>query len=446
MARLGGIAEALHDARRGFWHLRHEGPEGLRRFRERERSNIERSATLAEICETVASPRHRRGDIGPLRERVAGRYLRRAGLIVFTTPESESRTAQEAREIGALLGMDDALLERYRLRPDGDVMGPRGLLEPGELALVLKSCEAAVLSPDIPFAAELAECGTAVLTASTIPKDGRAGLERLGYIQRIEHIRRARAASGKPEASVSAVVATNRPAQLSHVLAVLGSQIRQPEEILVGTHGFEASEAVRALAHELGLDVAWIAMESEMTVGGIFASLISRAQGDWIAKMDDDDFYGREYIADALWTGERTGAALVGKNAAYAYLEQQDETVVRFAGRELIETYHVLGPTLFTPREVALEVGYPDLARSDDTRYVRAVGEAGGKIVASARFGFAYMRHGGPHVWAEGDALRQSARLVHAGMPDARELPFAAAGIDTPAVSAEPEETRKEAK
>ena len=422
MARLGSMRESMHDARRAFWHLRHEGPDGLRRFRARERSNIERSATLCEILASCPAT-SLRAEIGPLRERAGGRYLRRSGLAVFATPNSRASAEQEARELARALGIEGEPVDVYAVARDGSLRGAQGPMSDAERALVLKSCEAAVLAPDVWLANELAASGTPVVDAATLPEEGRAGLERLGYLQRV------RTFAGAARASVSAVVATNRPAQLEHVLSCLAGQIRRPEEILVGTHGFTAEADARVRAAELGLDVQWVPMDPAMTVGGVFAALIARARGDWIAKMDDDDFYGAEYIADALWTGERAGAALVGKNAAYTYLEAEDRTVLRFAGRELIETYHVLGPTLFTPRAVALELGYPDLARSDDTTYVQAVGKAGGRIVASARFGFAYMRHSGAHVWSDAQGIGASALPVHPGLPDWRELPFGAPGI-----------------
>lgn len=412
------IRESLDESRRAFWHLRHEGFAGVKRFRERERSNVEHTATLDELLSSLPTSAIK-AEVGPLRERVGGCFLARSGLGVFAEKSSQSTIVRQARAIADQLGMRDAPLDVYVVEDDGRITGDRGVLTPSILALTLKGYEGVVLGSETILRAALAECGTPILSTQQPLPNGRDSLERLGYIQRVK------SCVSNVQGSVSAVVATNRPAQLEHVITILASQTRIPDEILIGTHGFSASESTRTFGSSAGLDIRWIEMDADMRVGGIFCNLISESSGEWIAKMDDDDLYGCEYIADALWMAERTGADLVGKNANYVYFSERDETVLRFPGRELIETYLVAGPTLFTRRETALEIGYPDLARSDDTEYVRAVQAGGGRIVASSRFGFAYMRHGGSHVWAESsNEIVEKAIPVHGGLPGTIELPF----------------------
>lgn len=418
MVTNSGLSQSFRDTRRALWHLRHEGFMGLKLFREREQSNISRTVTLTELFKFLPVS-SRKAEIGPLRARVGGRFLSRNGLGVFTGKSSQSTTVRQARAIADHLGMSDAPLDVYIVGDDGRITGDKGVLTPSILALTLKGYEGVVLSPGTTLSTALAECGTPALSTQQSLPSGRDDLERLGYMQRVE------SCVSDTQGSVSAVVATNRPAQLEHVITILASQTRIPDEILIGTHGFSAPESARAFGHSVGLGIRWIEMDADMRVGGIFRNLISQASGEWIAKMDDDDLYGCEYIADALWMAERTGADLVGKNANYVYFSERDETVLRFPGRELMETYLVAGPTLFTRRETALEVGYPDLARSDDTEYVRGLQAGGGRIVASSRFGFAYMRHSGSHVWEESsNEIAEKAILVHAGFPEVTELPF----------------------
>lgn len=49
-------------------------------------------------------------------------------------------------------------------------------------------------------------------------------------------------------------------------------------------------------------------------MGECFNNAVNIANGDYIAKMDDDDYYGEYYILDAINAFKYSGADIIGKN------------------------------------------------------------------------------------------------------------------------------------
>ena len=412
------------DVRRALWHLRRGGLKGLQHFLQNEQSNVDRRITLDKInlFRGKAADNH-----SPLTPRVRGAYLQRRGLAVFLPDTQHVPSIQSVltKIPSAVTSTLDITV--YRVSAGGQLFLEGRPIPEASHTFVFHGHHAAIVEgeqPSLTHALTLAS--TPVISEPFTTGSDIIELSRAGYQQRIRtHVLNHRGGS------ISAVIATNRPTQLEHVVRTLASQILRPDEVIIGTHGFEASPDVKSHALELGLTPRWIEMDAEMNVGGIFGALISAASGTWIAKMDDDDFYGEEYLADSLWIAESTNADLAGKNASFAYLGSSKQTVLRFPGRELIETHLVAGPTLFIRRDTAIEMGYPDLPRSDDTRFVAKIKDRGGRIVAGSRFGFVYSRGAQSHVWSEADKeILERSRFMHEGMPDMRELPFGAVRIE----------------
>jgi spore maturation protein CgeB len=213
-------------------------------------------------------------------------------------------------------------------------------------------------------------------------------------------------ASARP--SVSALVSTNRPGQLDHVLATVGAQVGPDVELVLLTHGWGLPAAdIRARAAQHGLhDVVVLTADADVPLGECLNRLVAAASGDLVAKMDDDDLYGAHYLSDQAFALDYSGADVVGKQAHYLRLERSDATVLRFAEREHRFTDFVMGPTLVTRRDVALGTPFEPVPRGEDTAFLRAVVAAGGAVYAADRYNFVQVRRAGAgvHTWTVSDA------------------------------------------
>ena len=221
--------------------------------------------------------------------------------------------------------------------------------------------------------------------------------------------------------TVSALVSTNRPHQLDHVLGVLGDQREVELEVLLLTHGFEVEEAeVRARAAAVGVTNLRLFYEPQETpLGACLNVLLDAAGGEVVAKIDDDDLYGPFYLRDQLDALRYSGADVVGKQAHFVHIADSDVTALRFGWREHRFTDFVMGPTIVARTPVARAARFAEVGRGEDSAFLARVVAGGGRVYAADRFGFVLMRgaSGGPHTWQASDAeILASAEVVAVGL------------------------------
>jgi spore maturation protein CgeB len=208
--------------------------------------------------------------------------------------------------------------------------------------------------------------------------------------------------------TVSVIVPTIRPQQIEHILSTVGSQHAVDVELILATHGFEIDpEDFATLATRHGVnDFKVLALGKELTLGDCLNRAVAAATRDFITKMDDDDLYGDNYLADQVAAIRFSGATIVGKQAHYMYLADSNATLLRFAEREHRFTNMVMGPTMLGYAETFKSTPFESRSRGEDTQFLKDVLANGGSIYSSDRFNFTQMRgnDGEAHTWNVSDA------------------------------------------
>lgn len=220
--------------------------------------------------------------------------------------------------------------------------------------------------------------------------------------------------------SVSLIIPTRRPEQLDHVLGFVSAQSWTRRQLVLVPHGFEPPADLGARAAELGIDLVVRPADASITLGACLNLGLDAADGDLVAKLDDDNLYLPHYLTDLVRAHGYAQADVVGKWAHFVHLEQSDATLLRFAEHECRYTDLVQGGTILTSRERAREVRFPDLPRAVDTNFLRSIHAGGGKVYAADRFNFVSVRRAaGGHTWSisDTDILRRSSRLLFHGDP-----------------------------
>lgn len=208
--------------------------------------------------------------------------------------------------------------------------------------------------------------------------------------------------------SVTAIVSTNRPHQLDHVLRSVGSQQGITPQLALLAHGFEPDWAdVERRAKEAGVeDFVRLEADSALTLGECLNQLVEAADGDFVAKMDDDDLYGPHYLSDQLHALDFSGADVVGKQAHYMHLGGSGATILRFAERESRFTDFVMGPTIVARRQAVLENPFSAVNRGEDSQLLRDLSDARCSVYSADRFNFVQVRQtdAGAHTWTVSEA------------------------------------------
>jgi spore maturation protein CgeB len=220
--------------------------------------------------------------------------------------------------------------------------------------------------------------------------------------------------------SVSALVSTIRPHQLEHVFRTIGAQRGVEVELVLLTHGFTPNKTeIRTLQEKYNVMNLVLLREPETTsLGGCLNVCVRAANHAVLTKMDDDDYYGPNYLADQLHALTYSGADVVGKLAHFMYIASRNAAVFRFDHMEHRFSHMVMGPTIMANREVFQQHPFGDLSRGEDTEFLKAIAESGGRIYSSDRYNYYQHRGGSGHTWtASDDELLASGEIQFWGNP-----------------------------
>jgi hypothetical protein len=118
-----------------------------------------------------------------------------------------------------------------------------------------------------------------------------------------------------------------------------------------------------------------------------------------VLKMDDDDWYSPDFVADLLRARAYSGADLVGAPDDLYYLEDRDLTLRLGHPGEVYKGF-VAGGTMLIARSALLEVGgFASVPRHVDKALTSAVREAGGTVYRTHGLGYVLRRTTSGHTW-----------------------------------------------
>jgi hypothetical protein len=215
-------------------------------------------------------------------------------------------------------------------------------------------------------------------------------------------LRQIRVAAGLPvmaAPSVSVVASTNRPEMLERILANVALQDHPNLELVLALHGDGFPVADPAAPDSLALTV--LRFPADAVFGHVLSEASARAGGEWVAKMDDDDWYGTEHVSDLVLAAGYSGADLVGKGSEFVYLEGSDVTIRRGLGAGEAPSRTLSGGTLLVRSSVLRDVdGWRGLPRYVDVALIDDVTSAGGTVWRTHPFGYLLRRTTGRHTWS----------------------------------------------
>ena len=179
-------------------------------------------------------------------------------------------------------------------------------------------------------------------------------------------------------AKVSVVMATKRPGFVGGALAQMARQRGVEVEVILGLHGV-AYDEVRQAAEACPLPLRWIEAGAETPFGEVLNQAAALAGGDYLAKWDDDDWYGPDHLADLIMAVDHSGADVVGASGEFFYLEPLRTTIRRttFASGAAYPSEmwadHIAGGTIMVPVAKFRDIGgFPGLPRAVDREFLKA--------------------------------------------------------------------------
>lgn len=209
----------------------------------------------------------------------------------------------------------------------------------------------------------------------------------------------------RPSRSVAGILVSNRADRITGAIDAFAAQTYGDRELVVGCHGIDP-EPVESHLRSTHPDLAAIVVGfgTDRSLGSCLNASIEETRAPILAKIDDDDHYGPNYLLDAVQALRYSGSEVVGKYCHFTHLPS-GETLVRRPGAEnsLIAGMPPGGSLVFT-RNVWQRVGFPDRPRKVDLFFVEGARAAGFDVFSGERWEFTYVRHAGDHTWSVDEA------------------------------------------
>jgi len=239
----------------------------------------------------------------------------------------------------------------------------------------------------------------------------REVMQKHTYAHRAHQIRRGLGhVSEYIEPSVSIIMASNRPHFIDRIVTNVCRQTHPNIELIIVIQGYskeQESELDQKLKQRKSNinTIRIIRDDSDAPLGARLNRAAAVSTGEYVAKMDDDDLYFENYLADMLIPFSFGDWGVVGKREVFVYLEGRNETLLRMKGERHKPTQFVAGPTFVIKRHVLAMTGFAPLNRGEDSNLLESVRNLGFSIYASDPFNFLQFRSKSStnHTWQVDD-------------------------------------------
>ncbi|WP_156045227.1 glycosyltransferase [Herbidospora cretacea] len=228
--------------------------------------------------------------------------------------------------------------------------------------------------------------------------------------------------------TTSILLATRRPDQVAFALEQAGRQREADLEVVLALHGVPREHpGVAAAIEKFDRPLTVYQAPHAQAFGSVLNAAAERASGSMLLKMDDDDWYGPDFLADLLLAHSYSGADVMGTSPEFVYLAAIDVTVHHQQITEQVTNFIAGGTILATRSAFDAVGGFRPLPRSVDTQFQHAVQAAGGTIYRGHGLGYILRRgKATEHTWREpiGTFLKRNKRQWRGFRPNAlMELP-----------------------
>ena len=206
---------------------------------------------------------------------------------------------------------------------------------------------------------------------------------------------------------VTAICCSKRPGFLKHIARQLCEQSYRKLHVIYVAHGpghdpDQINDAFGELANFKLLSLP----DPEATLGEALNLALDHCKTDLVAKIDDDDFYGPDYIrssAAALKFCGNVTVGVVGRARAYCYVEERDLLALRFKPTKSNNlTHRAFGSTIFWSRSKLGDLRFQDLPRAVDTAFYNDANELGVSVYSCDPYDHVAVRYARPglHTWS----------------------------------------------
>lgn len=221
--------------------------------------------------------------------------------------------------------------------------------------------------------------------------------------------------------AVTAICSSKRPYFAERVARMMEAQTHQNLHLIYVAHGpgHDRIALRNAFARLKSVKVLELP-DPDQPLGAALNLALDHCQTDLCAKIDDDDFYGPNYIRASLAALRYCGhenVGIVGRERAYVYVEERDMTALRYsASHENSLRTRTFGGTIFWSRNALTDQRFALRNTGEDTDFFKRATDKGIRIFSAEAADYIHLRYSTPgaHTWqvTADDFLRTATPLA----------------------------------
>ncbi len=225
---------------------------------------------------------------------------------------------------------------------------------------------------------------------------------------------------------ISVIACSNREEYIHKIIANFKAQLLPKKELLLVLNRRMDTERIDRLLNDAEIDFQLLEFPEEITLGECLNKGVIRAKYHFVAKMDDDDYYGPYYLLESHKALVQTNAELVGKASFFIFFKEGRELRLynpNWEGREIRgingsqykASYFLSGATMVFKKDILDKVTFPNVNRGEDSIFQRSCFEKKFKILSLSKNHYAYIRYNTPghHTSnAKADLLKKKSLLI----------------------------------
>jgi tetratricopeptide (TPR) repeat protein len=232
-------------------------------------------------------------------------------------------------------------------------------------------------------------------------------------IQKQEILKTREFVKEKEQLGVSLIVPTNKAKYMENIFDNFDRMRYKEKEMIILLNNNQLllkDYANRANQYD---NVSIYQLDESNTLGECLNYGVEHAKYDFIGKIDDDDYYGENYLLDQMNVFVISDAAVACKSKRFILFEQEEQLwVFRGYGEDAVVPGGA-GGTILAKREVFDVISFRAVNVAEDEAFFQDCTALGFKIYSSNKFNYLYKRHSNQseHTFTDAEEFYKSAAI-----------------------------------
>ncbi len=195
------------------------------------------------------------------------------------------------------------------------------------------------------------------------------------------------------ESGISVICSTNKKGKMENILENFISQDYTLKELII-VFNYEESNLEKFNNTTLPYDNIQIyTLGSKKSLGECLNFCVEKSKYPIIAKFDDDDYYGPQYLSDSVKSLDLEGVGIVGKSCTFVYFVEEKLIAIQNYKKENKFVNRVAGSTLIFKKEIFNTIKFHDISLGEDIEFCKDCLNKGYKIYSTNKYHYVYIRN-----------------------------------------------------